>query len=100
MGFSLRNDVERVGAEIGFWLSESLWGRRIATEALRALTEVAIRSHGLTRVYALPYEWNNASFRVLEKAGYQLEGQMRRSAIKDGQIIDQLLYAFVPDADC
>ena len=33
--------------------------------------------------------------RVLEKAGYVLEGRTRRSAVKDGRVIDQLLYAFV-----
>jgi [ribosomal protein S5]-alanine N-acetyltransferase len=32
---------------------------------------------------------------VLEKAGFQLEGRMRRSVIKDGQIIDQLVYGLV-----
>ena len=42
--------------------------------------------------------------RVLEKAGYRLEGRMRRSAIKDGVVQDQLLYAIlredtVPTAD-
>ena len=29
---------------------------------------------------------------VLEKAGYRLEGCMRRSAVKDGVVQDQLLY--------
>jgi RimJ/RimL family protein N-acetyltransferase len=43
----------------------------------------------------VPYAWNPASFRVLEKAGFVCEGRMRRSAIKDGHILDQLLYAFV-----
>jgi RimJ/RimL family protein N-acetyltransferase len=95
IGFGLHTDVERVGAEIGYWLSEKFWGRGIATEALRALTAYALREHSLTRICAVPFEWNLASFRVLEKAGYTLEGTMRRSAIKDGQIIDQRLYAYV-----
>jgi [ribosomal protein S5]-alanine N-acetyltransferase len=62
---------------------------------VRAVTAYAITTHGLTRVYAVPYAWNPASFRVLEKAGYVCEGRMRRSAMKDGEIIDQLLYAYV-----
>lgn len=98
IGFTLHGDVERVSAEIGYWLGEPFWGRGIVTEALRALTAYAVKTHGLTRVYALPFEWNPASFRVLEKAGYVLEGRMRRSAVKDGRVIDQLLYAFVPPA--
>jgi len=96
MGFQLQSDVERVSAEIGYWLGEPFWGRGIATEALVALTEYAIATHGLTRVYAVPFAWNTASCRVLEKAGYVLEGRLRRSAIKDGRVTDQLQYAFNP----
>jgi len=98
VGFVLRHDVERVSAEIGYWLGEPFWGRGIATEALGAMTDHAITTHQLTRVYALPFAWNTASCRVLEKNGYVLEGRLRRSAIKDGTITDQLQYAFVvPD---
>lgn len=94
IGFTLHDDVERVSAEIGYWLGEAFWGRGIMTEALAAVTDHAIRAHDLTRVFAVPYEWNAASFRVLEKVGYVCEGRMRRSAIKDGRVIDQLLYAY------
>ena len=98
IGFMLHDDVERVSAEIGYWLGEAWWGRGICTEALRAVTGYAIEHHGLTRVFAVPYAHNTASQRVLEKSGYALEGRMRRSAVKDGVIVDQLLYAFVtPD---
>jgi RimJ/RimL family protein N-acetyltransferase len=96
IGFTLHEDVERVSAEIGYWLGEACWGRGIMTEALAAVTAHAVAAHSLTRVFAVPYEWNAASFRVLEKVGYVLEGRMRRSAIKDGRVIDQLLYAYVP----
>jgi RimJ/RimL family protein N-acetyltransferase len=97
IGFVLRSDVERVSAEIGYWLAEPFWGRGIASEALAAVTRYAIEHHGLTRIYALPFAWNTASCRVLEKAGYYLEARLRRSAIKDGRITDQMQYAFVPD---
>ena len=95
IGFLLHSDVERNSAEIGYWLGEPFWGRGIMAEALEAVTRYAVHEHGLTRVFAVPYAWNPASFRVLEKAGYTLEGRMRKSAIKDGQVLDQLLYAFV-----
>jgi ribosomal-protein-alanine N-acetyltransferase len=96
IGFQLQGDVERVSAEIGYWLGEPFWGRGISTEALVALTGYAIATHGLTRVFAVPFAWNIASCRVLEKAGYVLEGRLRRSAIKDGSVTDQLQYAFIP----
>jgi RimJ/RimL family protein N-acetyltransferase len=101
IGFRPHEDVERVSAEIGYWLGEPFWGRGITTEALIAVTAAALRTHGLTRVFAVPYAWNLASFRVLEKAGYVREGVMRRSAIKDGRVVDQVLYArVVDDAEC
>jgi len=94
IGFMLQGDIERVSAEIGYWLGEPFWGRGIATEALIVLTRYAIATHALTRVYALPFASNAASCRVLEKAGYTIEGRLRNSAIKDGRIVDQLQYAF------
>lgn len=93
IGIELHTDVERVSAEIGYWLGETAWGRGIVTEALQAVTAEVFRQFDLTRIYALPFADNRASIRVLEKAGYQLEGHLRRSAIKDGTIRDQLLYA-------
>jgi RimJ/RimL family protein N-acetyltransferase len=94
IGFQMMHDVERVSAEIGYWLGEPFWGRGIVAEALTAVTHHAMETHGLTRMFAMPFASNQASCRVLEKAGYVLEGRLRRSAIKDGQIIDQMQYAF------
>jgi RimJ/RimL family protein N-acetyltransferase len=96
IGFVPHSDVERVSAEIGYWLGEPFWGRGIVAEALVAVTQYAIDSHHLTRVFALPYARNEASCRVLEKAGYVLEGRLRRSCIKDGEVLDQMQYAFIP----
>jgi ribosomal-protein-alanine N-acetyltransferase len=97
IGFVMHGDVERVSAEIGYWLGEPLWGRGIITDALKGVTDYAIATHGLTRIYALPFAWNAPSCRVLEKAGYVLEARLRCSAIKDGQLTDQLQYAFIVD---
>lgn len=71
-------------------LGEAHWGRGIATAAVRAVTAHAFREHGLRRLFAVPFAWNGASARVLEKAGYTLEGRMRQSAFKDGEVVDQL----------
>jgi len=95
IGFALQQDVDRTSAEIGYWLGEPFWGRGITTEALVAVTRYAIETHGLTRIFAVPFAHNTASCRVLEKAGYALEGRLRRSAIKDGRIVDQSQYAFI-----
>lgn len=93
IGFRIQSDVERVGAELGYWVGERYWGRGIATAAVRAVTEHVLGLPGVVRVFALPFAHNRASARVLEKAGFELEGVLRSSAIKDGRVLDQLLYA-------
>ena len=92
IGLVLMSDVERVSAEIGYWLGETYWGRGIVTDALRAVTAEAFRHFELTRIFALPFADNQSSIRVLEKAGYTLEGRLPQSAIKNGIIRDQLQY--------
>lgn len=96
-GVSLRvgHDIERLSAELGYWLGESYWGRGVTTDAIRAVTRYACTELGLVRVFALPFVHNAASCRVLEKAGYQREATLRCSAIKEGTILDQYLYAAI-----
>jgi RimJ/RimL family protein N-acetyltransferase len=96
IGYTGHSDVERIGAEVGYWLGHEFWGQGIATAALRLLTAHAFEANPeLRRLWAVPYATNAASARVLEKAGYVREGTLRRSAIKDGQILDQWMYAIV-----
>lgn len=93
IGVMLGADVERISAELGYWLGEELWGRGIATAAVRGITRYALATFELNRLFAVPFADNAASIRVLQKAGYRHEGTLIASAIKDGRIRDQELYA-------
>ena len=93
IGVTLNKDVHRLTAELGYWLAEPYWGKGMMTEAVTKFTEYAFECFGLVRIYAEPYATNDGSLRVLEKAGFVLEGRMRCSVIKEGRINDQLLYA-------
>lgn len=97
VGVRLKEDIEAGTAELGYWLGEEYWGRGIATEATRAVVPYALEKFQLRRIDAWVYQWNPASARVLEKCDFQLEGIARRSAIKDGQVTDRLLYAYIPE---
>jgi RimJ/RimL family protein N-acetyltransferase len=97
IGLALRQDVERISAEIGYWIGEPFWNRGIMTEVVDAVSANAMKVFQLRRLYALPFEWNAASCRVLQKAGFTLEARLRLSAIKDGKVIDQFLYARIDD---
>jgi [ribosomal protein S5]-alanine N-acetyltransferase len=95
IGISLNHDVHRLTAEMGYWLGEPFWGKGIISESIRVFSEYAFQRFSLVRIYAEPYQDNLASSRALEKAGYRLEGRMEKSAIKEGRLLDQLLYAKV-----
>ena len=93
IGLEFLSDVHRMTAEIGYWLAESVWGRGFATTAVKTVTQYAFATFDLRRVQATVFEWNPASARVLEKAGYALEGRLRSFIIKDGRVGDALMYA-------
>ncbi|QEL17646.1 GNAT family N-acetyltransferase [Limnoglobus roseus] len=94
-GYVPGRDVERVSAEVGYWVGEPHWGRGLATAALVALVNHVCDRGGFTRLFALPFARNAASRRVLEKAGFTLDAVLRQSAIKGGRVTDQALYSLV-----
>jgi RimJ/RimL family protein N-acetyltransferase len=93
----LGDDIARRSAEVGYWIGRAHWGRGIMVDALRATTRYAFEHLDLARVFAVPFATTARSARVLEKAGYVLEGVMRHSAVKHGVLLDQLLYAAYAD---
>lgn len=95
IGVHPQNDVYRLSAELGYWLGRDHWGKGIMSEAVAAVTDWAFDALGVVRVFASALETNPASARVLEKAGFVFEGTLRRSVIKEGRIMDSLLYAKV-----
>jgi RimJ/RimL family protein N-acetyltransferase len=97
IGFMMQEDIFRRSVEIGYWLGEAFWGRGIVTDAVRALSEYIFANFDVCRIYAGVFEWNLGSMRVLEKAGFVLEGRMRKAATKDGQTIDEFIYALVKE---
>jgi RimJ/RimL family protein N-acetyltransferase len=94
-GIGLRpgEDVHRHTAEFGYWLAEEFWGRGIMSQVVPAFVDYCFKEFSLNRLFAMPHSNNSASARVLEKAGFVLEGRLRNNVVKDGKILDSLLYA-------
>ena len=82
-------------AQFGYWLGEAYWGRGIATAAARALADRIGSAGAFARLEAHVFEWNPASMRVLEKAGFTRDAVLRCAATKDGRLIDTVLYSRV-----
>lgn len=95
IGIFLQNDVSCRSAELGYWLAEPFWGKGIMTAAARQLCGEAFDRFDLVRISAEPYAYNTGSRRVLEKAGFTLEGILRKSVFKNGTVYDACMYALV-----
>ena len=85
-------------ASTGYVLARDAWGRGYATEALRAMVEVAGRV-GVRRLYALCHPDHPASQHVLDKCGFAREALLRRHSefpnLRAGEPADTLIYARV-----
>ena len=95
IGFKIGVDIARLSLEVGYWLAEPYWGRGLTTRAVTAACDWAFDHYRVVRIFATAFSHNVASMRVLEKAGFEREGVLRRSAIKNGEILDQVMYAKV-----
>ena len=73
---NIRFGVSRC-ATLGYWVSQHVNGRGIATEAVRLAAGIAFESYGLHRIDAFTREDNTASQRVLEKNGFHRAGLSR-----------------------
>jgi [ribosomal protein S5]-alanine N-acetyltransferase len=83
----------RCNAEIGYWLAQSFWGQGVGTLVAQALAKRAFTNPDITRVFAPIHAHNTGSMRVAEKAGLVREGLQPQSAIKDGRVIDRVVWA-------
>jgi RimJ/RimL family protein N-acetyltransferase len=64
--------------ELGYLMARDFWGRGFMTEAVEVVTSWWLDSGGAHRVWAVCDVENRASARVLEKAGFMLEGTLRK----------------------
>jgi RimJ/RimL family protein N-acetyltransferase len=90
--------VEEHGVAVGYVLAQALWGRGYMTEAAQAVIHWALGQPGIVRVYATTDVDNSASRRVLEKAGMQCEGRLRKYILHpnlDSQPRDSFIYSIV-----
>jgi len=95
IGAHLLTAEQKHVANVGYWLTPDVWGRGIATDALRRFARYMFDTFDVSRLYATVFGWNPASARVLEKCGYRLEGRRRDAIVKEGQMTDLLEYGLL-----
>ena len=97
IGVFRQGNIHRQTAELGYYVAEEYWGGGIMTEAVKQICEYVFSKSDILRIYAEPFAFNIASCRVLEKAGFQYEGTLRKNAVKNGKIIDMKMYSLIKE---
>ena len=93
IGLHPQADVHRKNAELGYWLAEPFWGKGIITNAIKEIVAFGFKTYDINRIFARPFATNIGSQKVLEKAGFALEGRFEKTFIKNGELVDELVYA-------
>jgi RimJ/RimL family protein N-acetyltransferase len=78
IGVFRQGNIHRQTAELGYFICEYVFN-----------------NSDIIRIYAEPFAYNIASCRVLEKAGFQYEGTLRKNAVKNGKVLDMKMYSLL-----
>lgn len=80
---------------LSYWLGLPYWNHGYATEAVNAVLAFGFEQLDLNRIYAPHFQGNDASGRVLQKAGMTYEGRMREHYLRFGQFVNLELYGML-----
>ena len=78
---------------VGYWIGERYWGNGIATKALTIFADELFQTTDAERLQAWVYADNTASIRVLEKAGFTKDSEIRNALSKQGKLFDEHIYS-------
>jgi [ribosomal protein S5]-alanine N-acetyltransferase len=93
IGIVFGNDIDRISAEIGYWLAEPFWNNGIISNSISLFLNYVFDAFpDLNRVFASVFPYNHASIRVLQKVGFRQEGVLIGAIIKNNQIYDSPIF--------
>lgn len=93
IGLHPQTDIHIKNAELGYWLAEPFWGNGIITSSIKQIVEKGFMELDIERIFARPFGTNIGSQKVLEKAGFNLEARLEKTIFKNGEYLDELIYA-------
>ncbi|PIN93587.1 hypothetical protein COU61_00780 [Candidatus Pacearchaeota archaeon CG10_big_fil_rev_8_21_14_0_10_35_13] len=85
----------RSKAKLSAWIARKHRNKGIMTKILKIFTGYTFKKYNLVRLEGYVREYNKPSARMMEKAGYKLEGIIRKNQKKEGRYVNDLLYAKV-----
>ncbi|XP_050240596.1 uncharacterized protein LOC126689445 isoform X2 [Quercus robur] len=90
------SDCEICRGQISYALGSKYWNKGITTEAVKlVISSVFEEFPNMERLEGVADVEIKASQRVLEKAGFQKEGVLRKYVIVHGKTIDVIMYSFL-----
>jgi len=95
IGVTLHTGKGAHRGELGYWLAKPYRGRGVMTRTVKAVVAYGFATLGLQRIEATAFTHNPASQRVLERAGLTREGVLAGWHVKNGVLIDALMFAIV-----
>ena len=95
IGFVPGTDVERFSTEVGYWIGEPFWNQGIVTDALKEAINYYFEHTDKVRVFAVVFEHNSPSMRVLEKVGFTKVGIMQKAIFKNDNFTNAHYYELI-----
>jgi RimJ/RimL family protein N-acetyltransferase len=97
LGFHLLNQRSRIARLERLAIHPGFRGRRLADEAARLFQRLLLGDLGYHRLELEIYAFNERACAHAERVGFVREGRKRQAYLKDGEWVDSILYALLPE---
>jgi RimJ/RimL family protein N-acetyltransferase len=97
LGFHLLNERSRIARLERLAIHPGFRGRRLADEAALLFQRLLLGELGYHRLELEIYAFNERACAHAERAGFVREGRKRQAYLKDGEWVDSVLYALLPE---
>jgi RimJ/RimL family protein N-acetyltransferase len=97
LGFHVANERSRIARLERLAIHPRFRGRRLADEAARLCQRLLLEELGFHRLELEIYAFNDRACAHAERAGFVREGRKRRAYRYEGEWVDSVLYALIPE---
>ena len=97
LGFHVANERNRIARVERLAVHPRFRGRRVADDAARLFQRLLLVELGFHRLELEVYAFNERACAHADRVGYVREGRKRRAYLKDGEWVDAIFYALLPE---